>query len=75
MNDFSRSSELLFKFYLLMIPVFFFIEGTCFNYISKIVNKEFKNISIWLEANKLTINNSKLNWAAHILYNFFFYKS
>ena len=93
-----------------MILVFFFIEGTSFQDISNILNKELENISIWLEANKLTINinkthymmfhrtrvkhitnfkihisnnvihrsmntkflgviiDSKLNWAAHILY-------
>ena len=87
-----------------------YIEGTRFQDISNILNKELENISIWLEANKLTINinkthymmfhqtrakhitnfkininnnvidrsmnikflgviiDSKLNWAAHILY-------
>ena len=43
-------------FYLLMILVFFYIEGTRFQDISNILNKELENISIWLEANKLTIN-------------------
>ena len=109
MNDFSRSSELLFSI-LFADDTSVFIEGTSFQDISNILNKELENISIWLEANKLTINinkthymmfhrtrvkhntnfkihisnnvidrsmntkflgviiDSKLNWAAHILY-------
>ena len=109
MNDFSRSSELLFSI-LFADDTSVFIEGTSFQDISNILNKEFENISIWLVANKLTINinkthymmfhrtrvkhntnfkinisnnvidrsmntkflgviiDSKLNWAAHILY-------
>ena len=109
MNDFSRSSELLFSI-IFADDTSVFIEGTSFQDISNILNKELENISIWLEANKLTINinkthymmfhrtrvkhitnfkihisnnvvdrsmntkflgviiDSKLNWAAHILY-------
>ena len=44
-----------------MIQVFF-IEGTCFNDISEILIKELENISIWLEANKLTININKTHY-------------
>ena len=109
MNDFSRSSELLFSI-LFSDDTSVFIEKTSFQDISNILNKELENINIWLEANKLIINinkthymmfhrtrvkhitnfkinisnnvidrsintkflgviiDSKLNWAAHILY-------
>ena len=39
-----------------------FIKGTCFNDISELLNKELENISIWLEANKLTININKTHY-------------
>ena len=39
-----------------------FIEGTCLNDISEILNKELENIIIWLEANKLTININKSHY-------------
>ena len=48
MNDFSRSSELLFS--IIFADTSVFIEGTCPN---DILNIELENISIWLEANKL----------------------
>ena len=61
MNDFSRSSELLFSI-LFADDTSVFIEGTCLNDISEILNTEFKKISIWLEANKLTININKTHY-------------
>ena len=109
MNYFSRSSELLLSI-LFADDTSVFIEGPSYQDISNILNKALENISIWLEANKLTINvnkthyimfhrtrvkhitnfkinisnnvidrsmntnvlgviiDSKLNWAAHILY-------
>ena len=36
--------------------------GTCLNDISEILNTELENISIWLEANKLTININKTHY-------------
>ena len=61
MNDFSRSSELLFSI-LFADDTSVFIEGTSFQDISNILNKELENISIWLEANKLTININKTHY-------------
>ena len=61
MNDFSRSSELLFSI-LFADDTSVFIEGTNFQDISNILNKELENISIWLEANKLTININKTHY-------------
>ena len=54
MNDFSRSSELLFSI-LFADDTSVFIEGTCLNDISEILNTELEKISIWLEANKLIL--------------------
>ena len=51
----SSSSERLFSI-LFADDSSVFIEGTSFQDISNILNKELENISIWLEANKLTIN-------------------
>ena len=109
MNDFSRSSDLLFSI-LFADDTSVFIEGTHFENISKMLNTELEKVNIWLKANKLTMNtkkthymkfqqtlikhnttfkilinkdiedhinntkfqrviiDSKLNWAAHILY-------
>ena len=39
-----------------------FIEGTCRNDISEVLNTELENISIWLEANKLPININKTHY-------------
>ena len=61
MNDFSRSSELLFSI-LFADDTSVFIEGTCLNDISEILNTELEKISIWLEANKLTININKTHY-------------
>ena len=51
MNDFSRSSELLFSI-VFADDTSVFIEGTCLNDISEILNTELEKISLWLEANK-----------------------
>ena len=61
MNDFSRSSELIFSI-LFADDTSVFIEGTCLNDISEILNTELEKISIWLEANKLTININKTHY-------------
>ena len=60
MNFFSRSSKLFFSSNLFADDTsVFFIEGTCLNYISVILNTELENISIWLEAKKNSININK----------------
>ena len=58
MNDFSRSSDLLFSV-LFADDTSVFIEGTHFENIYKILNTELEKINIWLKANKLTINTKK----------------
>ena len=69
MNDFSRSSELLFSI-LFADDTSVFIEGTKFQDISNILNKELENISIWLEANKLiSININKTHYTEYSLGN------
>ena len=54
-NDFSRSSDLLFSI-LFADDTTVFIEGTNYDIIIDIVNKELERIDIWLRANKLTVN-------------------
>ena len=58
-NDFSRSSDLLFSI-LFADDTSVFIEGTNYDKIIDILNKELKRIDIWLKANKLTIHIKKL---------------
>ena len=58
MNDFSRSSDLLFSI-LFAGDTLVFIEGTNFENISKILNTELEKVNMWLKANKLTINTKK----------------
>ena len=58
MNDFSRSSDLLFSI-LFAYDTSVFMEGTNFTNISQILNTELENVNIWLKANKLTVNIRK----------------
>ena len=57
-NDFSRSSDLLFSI-LFADDTSVFIEGTNYDQVIDIVNNEFERINIWLKANKLTVNIKK----------------
>ena len=57
-NDFSRSSDLLFSI-LFADDTSVFIEGTNYDKVIDIVNKELELINIWLRANKLTVNIKK----------------
>ena len=59
-NDFSRSSDLLFSI-LFADDTSVFIEGTNYDKIIAILNKELKQIDIWLKVNKLTIHIYKKN--------------
>ena len=61
MNDFSRSSDLLFSI-LFADDTSVFIEGTNFENISKISNTELEKVNMWLKANKLTINTKKTHY-------------
>ena len=61
MNDFSRSSDLLFSI-LFADDTSVFIEGTNFTNISQILNTELENVNIWLKANKLTVNIKKTHY-------------
>ena len=55
MNDFSRSSTLLFS-----IPfasdTSVFLEGTKNSKLTKTLNNELENVTKWLNANRLTVN-------------------
>ena len=53
MNDFSRSSDILFSI-LFADDTSVFIEGTHFDYICEVLNNELEKVNIWLNANKLT---------------------
>ena len=61
MNDFSRSSDLLFSI-LFADDTSVFIEGKNFENISKILNTELEKVNMWLKANKLTINTKKTHY-------------
>ena len=61
MNDFSRSSDLLFSI-LFADDTSVFIEGPNFENISKILNTELEKVNMWLKANKLTINTKKTHY-------------
>ena len=61
MNDFSRSSDILFSI-LFADDTSVFIEGTHFDYICEVLNNELEKVNIWLNANKLTINVKKTHY-------------
>ena len=61
MNDFSRSSDLLFSI-LFADDTSVFIEGTNFHNISNILNSELEKVCTWLNANKLTLNYKKTHY-------------
>ena len=69
MNDFSRSSDLLFSI-LFADDTSVFIEGTNFENISKILNTELEKVNMWLKANKLTINTKKTHYIYYVLFVF-----
>ena len=54
-NDFSRGADLLFSI-LFADDTIVFIEGTNYDKVFDILNRELKRINMWLKANKLTIN-------------------
>ena len=54
-NDFSRTSELLFSI-LFADDTSVFIEGTNYDKMIDILNTELKRIDIWLKSNKRSIN-------------------
>ena len=61
MNDFSRSSDLLFSI-LFADDTSVFIEGTHFDDITQVLNLELENVNSWLKANKLTVNLKKTHY-------------
>ena len=61
MNDFFRSSDLLFSI-LFADDTSVFIEGTHFDDITQVLNLELENINSWLKANKLTVNLKKTHY-------------
>ena len=60
-NDFSRSSDLLLSI-LFADDTSVFMEGTNYDKVIDIVNKELELINIWLIANKLTVNIKKTHY-------------
>ena len=54
-NDFSRSSDLLFSIFF-ADDTSVFIEGHSYAEVIEILNRELLKVSDWLMANKLTIN-------------------
>ena len=61
MNDFSRSSDLIFSI-LFADDTSVFIEGINVENISKIFNTELEKANMWLKASKLTIHTKKTNY-------------
>ena len=61
MHDFFRASDLLFSI-LFADDTSVFIDGTNYNNVLDILNKELKRVNIWLKANKLTINTKKTHY-------------
>ena len=55
MNDFSRSSTLLFSI-LFADDTSVFLEGTEYSKLIKSLNNEHENVTKWLNANRLTVN-------------------
>ena len=60
-NDFSRSSDLLFSI-LFADETSVFIEGHSYAEVIEILNSELLKVSDWLMANKLTINLEKSHY-------------
>ena len=60
-NDFSKSSDLLFSI-LFADDTSVFIEGTAYKSIIKDMNRELEKVDKWLKSNKLTINILKTHY-------------
>ena len=58
MNDFSRSSTLLFSL-LVADDTNVFLEGAEYSKLIKSLNNELENVTKWLNANRLTVNVKK----------------
>ena len=58
LNDFSRSSTLLFSI-LFADDTSVFLEGAEYSELIKSLNNELENVTKWLNANRLTINMKK----------------
>ena len=61
LNDFSRASDILFSI-LFADDTTVLIEGSSYNNITTILNKELIKIDTWLQANKLTVNTKKTHY-------------
>ena len=62
MNDFSKSSKLLFAILYADDTNIFFLEGKSYNKIISELNTELLKIKSWLIANRLTLNVSKTHY-------------
>ena len=65
MNDFSRSSYLLFSI-VFAEDTSVFNECTHFKDITQFLNQELGNVNSWPNANKLTVHLKKLTIACYI---------
>ena len=61
MNDFSRSSTLLFSI-LFADDTNVFLEGAEYSKLIKSLNNELENVTKWLNANRLTVNMKKTHY-------------
>ena len=59
MNDFSRSSKLLFSI-LFADDTIVFLEDTEYSKLIKTLNNDLENVTKWLNANRLTVNIKKI---------------
>ena len=60
-NDFSKSSDLLFSI-LFADDTSVFIEGTAYSSIINDMNRELEKVDKWLKSNKLTLNTKKTHY-------------
>ena len=58
MNDFSRSSTLLF-FIVFADDASVFLQGIEYSELIKTLNNELEDVTKWLNANRLTVNVKK----------------
>ena len=61
MNDLTNSSKLLFAI-LFADDTSVFLEGKEYTYLIEMLNSELKKLTIWLNANKLTVNVKKTHY-------------
>ena len=61
MNDLTNSSKLLFAI-LFADDTSVFLEGKEYTHLIEMLNSELKKLTIWLNANKITVNVKKTHY-------------